>query len=291
MRHWILMVAFAEAALLAGVAGSQEGGSSSQKGSAQSQGRVSYENMTPQERAERTREFLGLGPAPNRAEAEKGTPLFRQNCSFCHGPEARGAEGPNLVTSELVLDDVHGDKLLPFLKAGRPSQGMPSFAGVPDDELKDIIEFIHLQVENVANRGAYEVKDILVGNAADGKTYVEAHCMTCHKESEFDHIASKFRTPAELQRNWVWPEHPGNPATTDTATVKLPDGGTLEGQVKQISDFKITLLDNSGQTHVIDREPGVDVEVHDPLVAHERLIMALKNDDMHNVTAYLETLK
>lgn len=246
---------------------------------------------TPQQRAERTREFLGLGPAPNKAEAARGAPLFQQNCSFCHGPEARGAEGPSLITSGVVLDDVHGDKLIPFLKVGRPAQGMPSFASAPDTELKEIIEFIHLQVEDVANRGTYQIKNILVGNAADGKTYVAAQCMTCHKPSDFDHIAGKFRSPADLQRSWVWPERPGDLATTETATVKLADGGTLEGQVKQISDFKIALLDSSGQTHIVDREPGVVVQVHDPLVGHEKMLMTLKNDDLHNVTAYLETLK
>ena len=255
---------------------------------ARSQG---FRNLTPQQRAELTRKFLGLGPAPDKAEAAKGAPLFQQSCSFCHGPQARGAEGPDLVTSELVLDDVHGDKLIPFLKVGRPALGMPSFASVPDAELKDIIEFIHLQVENVANRGTYQVKDILVGNAADGKAYVAAHCMTCHKPDDFDHFASKFRTPAELQRFWVWPEHFGDPSTADTATVTLPDGGTLEGRVKQISDFKITLLDSAGQTHIVDRGPGVVVQVHNPLAAHQKMIMTLKNSALHNVTAYLETLK
>ncbi len=250
-----------------------------------------YRPMTPQQRAEATRKFLGLGPAPDKDMAAKGAPLFQQNCSFCHGPAARGAEGPDLVTSELVLDDVHGDKLLPFLKAGRPAMGMPSFGSMPDDQLKDIIEFIHLQVENVANRGTYQIKNILVGNAADGKTYVAENCMTCHKQSDFEHIAGKFRTPADLQRSWVWPERPGDPATSDTATVTLPDGGALEGQLKEISDFKVTLLDSAGETHVIERQPGVNVQAHDPLVAHEKLIMTLKNDDLHNVTAYLETLK
>jgi hypothetical protein len=33
------------------------------------------------------------------------------------------------------------------------------------------------------------------------------------------------------------------------------------------------------------------VELRDPLAAHEQMVMTLRNDDMHNVTAYLETLK
>jgi hypothetical protein len=35
----------------------------------------------------------------------------------------------------------------------------------------------------------------------------------------------------------------------------------------------------------------VEVEINDPLAAHQEMVMTLANDDMHNVTAYLETLK
>ena len=46
-----------------------------------------------------TREFLGLGPAPDEAAAKKGEPLYKQNCATCHGENARGSQGPNLVRS------------------------------------------------------------------------------------------------------------------------------------------------------------------------------------------------
>ena len=59
----------------------------------------------------------------------------------------------------------------------------------------------------------------------------------------------------------------------------------------QISDFRVTLVYGSGETHTIDRGPGVEVLINDPLAAHQEMVMTLKNDDMHNVTAYLETLK
>jgi hypothetical protein len=66
---------------------------------------------------------------------------------------------------------------------------------------------------------------------------------------------------------------------------------TISGRVTQISDFRITLVDRSGETHTIDRGPGVEVQMDDQLSAHQELVMTLANDDMHNVTAYLETLK
>jgi hypothetical protein len=61
--------------------------------------------------------------------------------------------------------------------------------------------------------------------------------------------------------------------------------------VKLISDFRVTLVYGSGEMRTIDRGPGVEVQINDPFAAHQGMVMTLKNDDMHNVTAYLETLK
>lgn len=246
---------------------------------------------TPEQRAEATRTFLGLGPTPDKAAAQRGASLFQQNCAFCHGPDARGAEGPNLIVSYLVLGDDYGEHLVPFLKEGRPDKSMPSFASLSDDQLKDISEFLHQQVEDVANRGTYHLLNILVGNPSKGEEYVKANCMSCHMANRFAHIASKYRTPDQLQRNWVWPPRPDDNSLAITATVKLAGGATISGRVTQVSDFAVTLVGKAGETHVIDRGPGVVVTLKDPLEPHEKLIQTLKNEDMHNVTAYLATLK
>jgi cytochrome c oxidase cbb3-type subunit III len=272
--------------LLAAIAISQE----TQKAAPATPSR-SNPNLTPDERAEATRVFLGLGAAPDKAAATRGAPLFQQNCAFCHGPQARGAEGPSLITSDVVLGDDHGEHLMVFLKKGRPEKGMPAFAGWPDGQLKDIAEFLHLQVEGVANRGTYHVLNILVGDAAKGQTYVAANCMSCHTADAFAHIAGKFHSPDQLQRGWIWPTRPANHSLDIIATVKTADGATISGRVTQVSDFRITLLDKNNQSHVIERKAGVTVEIHDPLAPHQAMIMTLRDDDMHNVTAYLETLK
>src|ERR1700691_4084802 len=183
-------------ALLAAIAISQETQNAAPPGNAPAAGGArAGSNATPEQRAAATRVFLGLGAEPDRAAAARRAPLFQQNCAFCHGPQARGAEGPSLITSDVVLGDDHGEHLVVFLKTGRPEKGMPSFAGLPDNQLKDIAEFLHLQVEDVANRGAYHVLNILVGDPAKGQAYVAAKCMSCHTAGTFAHIASKFRSP------------------------------------------------------------------------------------------------
>jgi cytochrome c oxidase cbb3-type subunit 3 len=285
MRHVFAAAALA-AGLMAGAVG-QEVQTGAQNGGQQ----TTYQNMTPEQRAQATREFLGLGAAPDKAAAARGAPLFQQNCAFCHGLQARGATGPNLITSGEVLDDDHGQQLVAFLKKGRPEKGMPAYAAMSDEQLRDIAEFLHLEVEEVANRGTYRVLNILVGDAAKGRTYVEAHCMACHTEETFAHFASKFRSPDQLQRGWIWPARGADDRLAITATVKTRDGATVAGRVTQVSDFRVTLVDRAGQTHVIERAAGVEVEMKDPLEAHQRMIMTLANDDMHNVTAYMETLK
>jgi cytochrome c oxidase cbb3-type subunit 3 len=275
-------------AAFAAMAIGQEGPTGDQ---APAQRQANYQNMTPEQRAAATRAFLGLGAEPDKAAAARGGPVFQRNCAFCHGPQARGATGPNLITSDQVLGDDHGEKLVPYVKKGVPEKGMPAFASMSEDKLKDISEFLHLQVEQVANRGAYQVLNIVVGNPAKGQAYVTAHCSSCHTPESFAHIASKFRSPEQLQRGWIWPLHSGDKSRVPIATVKMPGGETIAGRVTQVSDFRITLVDNSSQLHSIDRVPGVEVQIKDPLAAHQEIIQSLTNDDMHNVTAYLETLK
>ena len=284
MRGWGWGWAVAGLVVWAGLATAQEGPSGEQR-------RPTYQNMTPEERADRTREFLGLGAKPDPEAAKRGGPVFQQNCAFCHGTQARGATGPSLITSDVVLGDDHGEHLVAWLKKGRPEKGMPAFGSMGDAQLKDIAEFLHQQVEEVANRGAYHVLNILVGDKAKGQAYVQAHCLSCHAQERFDHIGGRFRSPEQLQRGWLWPSRSGNAKLAVMATVTTRDGAKVAGRVVQISDFRITLEDTEGRKHAMEREPGVEVEVKDPLAAHEQMVMTLANDDMHNVTAYLASLK
>src|SRR4051812_14109468 len=146
-RQWGALVFLA---ITAGLAVGQEGPGADQ-GSAKRQ--PNYRDMTTEQRANATREFLGLGAKPDKEAAGRGAPRFQQNCAFCHGPQARGATGPSLITSDVVLGDDHGEHMVPYVKNGRPDKGMPAFGNMPERELKDIAEFLHLQVEEVANRG------------------------------------------------------------------------------------------------------------------------------------------
>jgi len=235
------------------------------------------------------REFLGLGPAPDSAAAKAGAPVYGANCAFCHGLQARGAQGPSLVYSELVLEDPDGSHIAQFLKGGRPDKGMPAFPTLSDEQRRDLVEYLRQQVEDVANRGTYRVNDILLGDARKGARYVAAHCLGCHSLSgDLRGLGAKWR-PVDLQRYWIMPPRT-DASRAITASVRVPQG-TLKGRVQQIDDFRIILVQDSGQLVSIDRDPAVLVTLQDPLAPHVAMVGNLSDSDMINVTAYLESLK
>jgi cytochrome c oxidase cbb3-type subunit 3 len=244
------------------------------------------------QRAESTREFLGLGTAPDAVAAARGKPLFVAQCSACHGETGRGGIGPSLIHSSLVLDDDHGEKLAPFLKVGRPDKGMPAFASLSDRDRVDITEFLHQQVELVANRGTYENNNnILVGDKKRGAAFVKKTCLTCHAlTGDLKGLGAKYR-PLDLQRNWIFPPRdPADGPRAFQATVTTPTG-VFKGRVRQVDDFQVVIVDPAGAVHAFNRGKDVKVQIVDPLQAHRELARTLKDRDMTDVTTYLETLK
>ena len=238
------------------------------------------------------REFLGLGPAPDPVAAERGQKLYAPNCAFCHGEKGRGASGPSLVRSQLVLHDDKGEVIGSILVKGRPDKGMPPFPSLTDAERYDIAQFLHMQVELAANRGTYKRLDVVTGDAKKGETYFNGagRCNTCHSASgDLAHVGSKY--PADqLQTRFLWPASGGEGARR--VTVTLPSGESFSGRVKHLDDFNISIYDSSGNYHSWSRQDDrVRVEVEDRLVGHRELLDLYTDADIHNLLAYLVTLK
>jgi mono/diheme cytochrome c family protein len=238
-----------------------------------------------------TREFLGLGPAPDAAAAARGEKLYGPTCGFCHGPKARGAEGPNLIRSALVLHDEKGELIGPAIAKGFPEKGMPPFPNFTASESYDIAQFLHLQVELVANRGIYKRLNVVTGDAKAGETYFNGAggCKACHSiTGDLAHIGSKYQAD-QLQNRFVWPVARGE-ARSQKVSVTLPSGQVVVGKLKQMDDINISLYDASGAYRSWPRE-SVKVEIEDRLAGHRQLLDKYTDADMHNLTAYLATLK
>ncbi len=238
------------------------------------------------------REFLGLGAPPDAAAAKLGEPLFKQNCAACHGENARGGEGPNLLRSTVVLHDEKGEGIGQVVKNGRPQAGMPAFPSLSQDQIYDIAEYIHQQVENAANRGLYRSlyageRSKTSGDPKKGQEFFQANCAGCHSATgDLAHIAAKYPQAVTMQARFIWPaaEGPGE------ATVKTPSGETISGTILTLNDFNVALRDANGEYHSWPRSE-VQVEVPDKLAGHRALLAKYTDADLHNVTAYLLTLK
>jgi mono/diheme cytochrome c family protein len=238
-----------------------------------------------------TREFLGLGPPPDAAAAARGEKLYAPNCAFCHGEKARGASGPNLLRSPVVLRDEKGETLGPFVSKGVPDKGMPAFPNFAEGQLYDIAQFLHLQVELVANRGLYKRLNVVTGNARAGEAYFNGAggCKTCHSVAgDLAHVGGKYPADA-LQTRFVWPGGRGG-GRAQKVTVTLPSGEKVTGTLKKLDDIDISLVDGGGYYRSWPRD-RVKVEVEDRLEGHRRLLEKYTDADMHNLTAYLVTLK
>ena len=221
-----------------------------------------------------------------------GKSQFQQTCGFCHGPDARGgASGPDLIRSSLVNHDVGGNLIGPVVHNGRPEKGMPAFQ-LSDVEIGNIAQFLHAQAKiasSVSQRipSEYPLEKLLIGDVAAGRSYFNGpgNCRSCHSTTgDLAHIASKYK-PFDLQTRIAFPAgaHP-------SLTVKESSGRTFKGEQVYADEFLVALRDKDGWLHTWKRET-VQVEVHDPLEAHEQLLKKYSNSNLHDLFAYLETLK
>ena len=77
-----------------------------------------------------------------------------------------------------------------------------------------------------------------------------------------------------------------------TAVVTLPSGEKVEGKIDRIDDFvvSLTLADGTHRSFATEGNTPA-VEIRDPLQMHKNLLRTYSDADIHNVTAYLVTLK
>jgi cytochrome c oxidase cbb3-type subunit III len=236
------------------------------------------------------------------AAVERGRALLAQECGFCHGANARGgSSGPDLTRSALVQEDENGRQLGDFLRVGRPDRGMPRF-DFSAAQVQDLAAFLHGEIYFASNRRLYKILDVLVGDAKAGETYFNGvgRCATCHSATrDLKGIGAKY-DPVALQGRIVYPRRgavSGSPAYEDPnavkATITLPSGGTVTGAVVRLTDFEVTIFDAAAgqQRSWLRNGDTPKVVIVDPLQAHLDQMLKWTDADMHNMTAYLASLK
>lgn len=220
-----------------------------------------------------------------------GRDLFRQDCSFCHGRDAGGGEtGPDLTRSKLVAEDADGEKIGVVVRSGRPDKGMPRFDR-SDVQIASLVAFIHTQqylaFTRKGGRKGVDVSDLQTGNAAAGKKYFDGAggCATCHSPSgDLAGIASRFRG-LELEEQMLYTGH-----AKSKISVTLASGQTITGTLAYRDEFTVGLIDSTG-SYQSWRTSDVQYKIDAPVDAHVELFNKYTDDDVHNLLAYLQTLR
>ena len=235
------------------------------------------------------------------AAIERGKAVYGVQCAFCHGSDARGGEGgPNLLRSELVLNDQKGELIAPVVQNGRPDAGMPKFP-LTNPQIADIAAFVHSFRVGGYDASRNRPPTILVGDAKAGQAYFQTKCASCHSVTgDLKGIGARFDDPKLLQNFYLMPGGgrggrgggaPSNIPPT-TVTVTAAGGQKIEGTLNRIDDFIVTLTQADGTQRTVRRDGETPkVEIHDPLKPHKDLLPVYTDRNIHDLTAYLVTVK
>jgi cytochrome c oxidase cbb3-type subunit 3 len=216
----------------------------------------------------------------------------------------------NLLRSQLVLADQEGEAIVPVVLKGRPEKGMPP-APITEADAKAVVAYLHYLLAAAGKQGSpppsnAPAPDVLVGDAPSGKTVFEARCTTCHSiTGDLQGIGGRLPDAKSLQNLWVsggmttgrggrggGGRGRGSARSIVTVVVTQPTGEKVEGQLRRYDDFIVTLVDADGFERSFRRDGDrPTVEIRDPLQGHRDLLGAITDKNMHDVTAYLVTLK
>ena len=246
------------------------------------------------------------GPGPgdkhivDRAAAERGRTVWAAECITCHGTQARGTDrGPNLMRSLVLLRDRNASELGPFLKKGHALQsGRPS-SSMTDAQVQEVGHFLHQRLNEVLAKGIdfFKPERVLTGDSKAGASFFagDGKCTACHAATgNLAGVGARYDA-VTVQQRMLFPTGRGrgaapNPAAV-TVTVTPASGPAVSGVLVQLDDFDVTLRDASGNVRTFRRTPTLKVVKTDPLQAHRLLLDTITDKQMHDLVAYLVTLK
>jgi cytochrome c oxidase cbb3-type subunit III len=137
---------------------------------------------------------------------------------------------------------------------------------------------------------------IVVGDPKAGEAYYQKVCSSCHSVTgDLKGISAKYPDAKRLQNTYLsggGGGGRGGPRTPATVTVTQADGAKMEGRLVRIDDFFVTLADSDNTQRTFRRDGNSPkVELHDPQQPHKDLLPKYTDADIHNLTAFLVTVK
>jgi hypothetical protein len=172
-------------------------------------------------------------------------------------------------------------------------------------QVAELSHFLHQRVyDTLRGSPLYQMHDILTGDPRAGAAYFNGQggCKACHSPTgDLKGVASRYDPPALLAR-FLFPGagsrggrggrgavEPG--AKQVTLTVTPPSGEPVTGIPLVFDDFDVSIRDASGAVHSWTRTPALKVVKHNPFAAHEELLEKYTDKNMHDILAFLVTLK
>ena len=242
-------------------------------------------------------------PPVDRAAHDRGRAVWATQCIGCHGTQARGSEtGPNIIRTRTVNFDrtsfTPGSVLGAFLKAGHPTDSGKSSASFTDEEIVGLAHFLRQKVnDTMRSSPLFTVTDILVGDAKAGEAYFNGAggCAACHNTTtrSLAGIRGRVASTVDLQQRMLFPLRGRAPIDTPnavTVTITPASGPVMSGVLVEQSDFYVTLRQADGTIRAVPRT-GAKVATSNPLQAHIDLLDRITDKQIHDLVAYLETLK
>jgi cytochrome c oxidase cbb3-type subunit III len=256
----------------------------------------------------------GAGPDDKHivdaAAATRGRKTYASACIQCHGTQARGGQGgSNILRSSTLLHDRYGNLLGPFLRKDHPVQSGPPASSYTDTQIVDLSHFLRERFNDTL-RGSpiFIVQNVLTGDRRSGEAYFngDGGCRECHSPTgDLKGIGARLDPPA-LQQRFLFPRPPTRGprapapaggaagvavAKPTTVTVTTASGETVTGVLVSLDDFTVALRDPNGGYRSFKRAADLTVVKNDPYAAHVALLDKYTDKNMHDIVAYLESLK
>jgi putative heme-binding domain-containing protein len=225
--------------------------------------------------------------AGDREAIRNGLSLFRSRCGDCHGLDAQGYRGPDLMA--LIAGGATDERLFQTIRKGVPGSEMPS-SNMPDDQVFLILAYLR-------NIGTVAASDAPAGNAAHGAQLFAAQCGTCHRVAgkggrlgpDLTRVGSA-RSHAALVREIRTPNEVIAP-NYDTVTLVTKDGQRIRGTKKNEDTFSIQVMDQRERIQGYLRS-----DLQDVIYEKNSLMPAygpdrLNDSDLNDLIGYLGTLR
>lgn len=227
----------------------------------------------------------------DNAAADRGRSIWATQCIACHGTTARGTDkGANLIRSDMMWRDRYGSDLMPFLQKGHPTQSGVASSTLSKTQVEDLSHFIHQRLyDTLRGSPIFNPQNVLTGNVKEGEAYFNGagKCATCHSPTG-DLAGFGRNNPVDIQQRFMFPRARKQ---RPTITVTPANGPGVTGTPVHIDDFNVSLRDDKGNYHAWKRTASLKVVKNNPLQAHIELLDKITDKNMHDVVAYLETLK